>query len=38
MSSADIVQTLNYLRCSGCKVSLILNFGKQSLEIKRVVL
>jgi len=38
ISSADIAQTLNYLRCSDCKVGLILNFGKQSLEIKRVVL
>ncbi|WP_025143334.1 GxxExxY protein [Pedobacter jeongneungensis] len=38
IASADIAQTLNYLRCSGCKVGLILNFGNQSLDIKRVVL
>lgn len=38
IARADIAQTLNYLRCSGCKVGLILNFGKPSLEIKRVVL
>ncbi len=38
IASADIAQTLNYLRCSGCKVGLILNFGKPSLEIRRVVL
>lgn len=31
-------QTLNYLRVSGCKVGLILNFGESSLKIKRVVL
>jgi len=33
----DLSQTLNYLKCSGCKVGLILNFGKSSVEIKRVV-
>ena len=38
ISEADLAQTLNYLRCSGCKVGLILNFGKQKLEIKRVIL
>ncbi|CAH0169597.1 hypothetical protein SRABI27_01565 [Pedobacter sp. Bi27] len=38
LASADIAQTLNYLRCSGCKVGLILNFGKPTLEIRRVVL
>ena len=30
-------QTINYLKCSGCKVGLILNFGRERLEIKRVV-
>jgi GxxExxY protein len=30
-------QTLNYLKVSGCKVGLILNFGKSKIEIKRVV-
>lgn len=38
LASADVAQTLNYLRCSGCKVGLILNFGKPTLEIRRVVL
>ena len=33
----DMAQTINYLKCSGCKVGLILNFGKNRLEIKRVV-
>jgi len=33
----DMAQTLNYLKCSGCKVGLILNFGKMKLDIKRVV-
>jgi len=31
-------QTLNYLKVSGCKVGLILNFGEDSLKIKRVIL
>ncbi len=31
-------QTLNYLKVSGCKVGLILNFGESSLKIKRIVL
>jgi GxxExxY protein len=33
----DYAQTINYLKCSGCKVGLILNFGKLKLDIKRVV-
>lgn len=38
IAAEDVSQTLNYLRCSGCKVGLILNFGKASVEIKRVIL
>jgi len=34
----DVSQTLNYLKCSGCKVGLILNFGESKLAIKRLVL
>ena len=30
-------RTINYLKCSGCKVGLIINFGRSKLEIKRVV-
>lgn len=33
----DMAQTINYLKCSGCKVGLILNFGKVKLDIRRVV-
>jgi GxxExxY protein len=29
-----ITQTLNYLKASGCKIGLIINFGRQSLEHK----
>ncbi len=34
----DMIQALNYLKCSRCKVALIVNFGKTKLELKRVVL
>ena len=31
-------QTINYLKVSGCKVGLILNFGEDTMKIKRIVL
>jgi GxxExxY protein len=37
VASEDLAQTINYLKVSGCKVGLILNFAKTKLEIKRVV-
>lgn len=37
IAEEDYAQTLNYLRVSGCKVGLILNFGRIKLDIKRVV-
>ena len=37
IAEEDISQAINYLKCSGCKVGLILNFGKMKLEIKRVI-
>jgi GxxExxY protein len=37
IADEDYAQTINYLRCSGCKVGLILNFGRLKLDIKRVV-
>jgi len=37
IADEDYAQTINYLKCSGCKVGLILNFGRQKLDIKRVV-
>ena len=37
IAEEDYAQCINYLKCSGCKVGLILNFGKMKLEIKRVV-
>jgi len=32
-----IAQTLNYLKISDCRVGLIINFGRKSLEYKRLV-
>jgi GxxExxY protein len=37
IADEDYARTINYLKCSGCKVGLIINFGKVKLEIKRVV-
>lgn len=37
IADEDMAQMINYLRCSGCKVGLILNFGRMKLGIKRVV-
>ena len=37
IAEEDYAQAINYLKCSGCKVGLILNFGRMKLEIKRVV-
>ena len=33
----DIIQTLSYLKASGYRVALLLNFGAKKLEIKRLV-
>jgi GxxExxY protein len=33
----DLAQAINYLKVSGCKVGLILNFAASKLQIKRVV-
>lgn len=38
IANEDIAQTLNYLKCSGYKVGLILNFGRTTLGIKRLTL
>jgi len=37
VAEEHIAQTLNYIRASGGKVGLIVNFGRQSLEYKRLI-
>ena len=37
VADEHIAQTLNYIKVSGCKVGLIVNFGRQSLEHKRLI-
>jgi GxxExxY protein len=37
IAAEDLAQTINYLKVSGCKVGLILNFAASKLQIKRVV-
>jgi len=37
LEPVDFVQTLSYLKASGYKVGLLLNFGASKLEIKRLV-
>jgi len=38
IADEHLAQTLNYLKVSGCKLGLIVNFGQSSLQSKRVVL
>jgi GxxExxY protein len=37
ISEEDLAQALNYLKVSGCKVGLVLNFAASKLQIKRVI-
>lgn len=37
LSKDNITQTLNYLKASGCQIGLMVNFGKSSLEYKRLI-
>jgi GxxExxY protein len=38
ISNDFIAQALNYMKVSGCSLGLIINFGKSSLEYKRLLL
>lgn len=35
LTGTDEAQLMNYLKATGCKVGLLLNFGTTSLEVKR---
>lgn len=37
IANEDMAQAINYLKCSNCKIGLILNFGKTKLGIRRVI-
>lgn len=37
ISDEHVAQTLNYLKTSNCRVGLIINFGRKSLEYRRLV-
>jgi len=37
ITNASISQMINYLKVSKCKVGLIVNFGKEKLEYKRII-
>jgi GxxExxY protein len=37
IEDVDYIQTLSYLKASGFKVGLLINFGAKTLEIKRLV-
>ena len=37
INEAFISQTINYLKASACKVGLVVNFGRKSLEHKRLI-
>ena len=37
LTTHDEAQLLNYLKATGCKKGLLFNFGRQSLEYKRMV-
>jgi GxxExxY protein len=36
LEDVDLVQTLSYLKASGYKVGLLINFGSKKVEVKRV--
>jgi GxxExxY protein len=33
-----VSQTLNYLKASGCRIGLVINFGKSKMEYKRLIM
>lgn len=37
LANEQLAQTLNYLRASGCRIGLLVNFGRYKLEYKRLI-
>jgi GxxExxY protein len=37
VAKEDFAQAINYLKVSGCKIALLVNFTKEKLEVKRVI-
>ena len=37
ISNVHIAQVINYLKATGVKLAIILNFGKEELEFERIV-
>lgn len=37
LANEHVAQTLNYLKVSGCKIGLLVNFGQEMLEYKRLI-
>ena len=37
IEDVDVIQTLSYLKASGCEVGLLLKLGAKSLEIRRLI-
>ncbi len=37
LADQQIAQTINYLKVSGCKIGILVNFGRKSLEYRRLI-